>query len=80
MRTSAVLLTGDPGRPPKGHQLYGAEFERRKEAGQALPKLRAEAQHLLNWFKEKYPDADPPSVLTIENRIRTRFNAGVPRK
>lgn len=80
MRGTATLPTGDPGRPSMGYQLYVAEFQRRKEAGLAFAGLRAEAGHLLNWFKENYPDANPPSIRTIENRIREPFNSGLAQK
>lgn len=80
MRTFAALPSGDPGRPSKGYQLYVAEFERRKATGKTHLKLRTEAEHLLKWFEEKYPEAERPSVLTIENRIRVRFNERLPQK
>lgn len=66
------LRTGDPGRPPKGYQIYVAEHNRRCEAGEALEKVAHEAEHLAAWYALQYPTADRVSPGTVENRIRPR--------
>lgn len=66
------IKTGDPGRPPKGYNLYLAEHERRCEAGEAMAKVAHEAEYLAGWYASRYPDADPVSSGTVENRIRQR--------
>ena len=75
------MRTGDPGRPPKGYHLYVAEHNRRCDAGEAMDKVRHEADHLVGWYALQYPNADPVSVGTVENRIRPRhqkFRASKP--
>lgn len=64
------MRTGDPGRPPKGFQLYMAEHRRRCDAGEALEKVAHEAEHLAQWYAIQFPSADPVSPGTVENRIR----------
>jgi len=72
MHPASGLLTGDPGRPSKGYQLYVAEHRRRCDGGEAHTALAEEARHLLAWFLAEHPAASPPTVTTIENRIRSR--------
>jgi hypothetical protein len=62
--------TGAPGRPSKSMHLIEREFERRKDAGEVLPQLAAEARHLLTWLPHAHPDAEPPTEKTIKNRLR----------
>lgn len=66
------MRTGDPGRPPKGYHLYVAEHIRRCDAGEAMDKVAHEAGHLARWYALQYPNADPVSAGTVENRIRSR--------
>lgn len=66
------IRTGDPGRPPKGYNFYLAEHNRRCEAGEAMTKVAHEAEYLAEWYASQYPDADPVSSGTVENRIRQR--------
>jgi hypothetical protein len=65
-----ITGTGAPGRPSKSMHLIKREFDRRKDAGEVLPQLVAEARHLLRWLPRAHPDAEPPSEKTIKNRLR----------
>lgn len=63
-------LTGGPGRPSKGVELYMAEFQRRIEAGVMEPEPIEEAKELHRWFAETHPNRQAPTRGTIRNRIR----------
>jgi hypothetical protein len=71
--------TGAPGRPSSMH-LIVREFQRRKEAGETCSKLAAEARALREWFVHEHPDAEAPSVHTIENRLRELYWSRRPSK
>jgi hypothetical protein len=66
----ATMPTGAPGRPSKGMHLIWTEFERRLAENACKPSLREEASVLLQWFRREYPVRQPPTVKTIENKIR----------
>jgi hypothetical protein len=66
--------TGAPGRPSSMH-LVEDEFERRAALGEHGNRLSEEARSLEKWFRQTHPTAPPATATTIENRIRSRFNA-----
>lgn len=69
------IETGLPGRRPKGRDIILAEFSRRQEAGETLGLLAEEARAILNWFGERYPDADRPKLGSTKNLLRSAFNS-----
>ena len=64
--------TGAPGRPSSMH-LVEAEFERRCAAGTLAPTLKEQARLLEDWFRRQYPETQPVTAKTIENRLRDPF-------
>ena len=64
--------TGAPGRPSSMH-LVEAEFERRCTAGTLAPTLKEQARLLEDWFRRHYPETQPVTAKTIENRLRDPF-------
>jgi len=71
--------SGLPGRPTIGH-LIAAEFTRRADAGEVETLLSLEAVVLHEWAKRTHPSAKAPTAHTIENQIRTAFQAYRTRK
>jgi hypothetical protein len=70
--------TGLPGRPTIGH-LIEDELRRRIAAGECKATISAEARALREWAIGTHPDAARATVRTIENQIRSLYNALVPR-
>jgi hypothetical protein len=66
--------TGLPGRPTIGH-LIEAELRRRITAGECQATVTAEAQALREWAISTHPDAPAATAGTIENLIRSPYNA-----
>ena len=64
--------TGGRGRPSSSH-LAKAEFQRRAEGGEALPKLADEAKYLSRWLLTTYPDLAAMKPATVADRIRRDF-------
>jgi len=64
--------TGAPGRPSSMH-LVEAEFERRCTAGTLAPTLKEQARLLEEWFRRQYPETQPVTAKTIDNRLRDPF-------
>ncbi|MBF0561000.1 MAG: hypothetical protein HQL37_03070 [Alphaproteobacteria bacterium] len=64
--------TGAPGKPSSMH-LVEAEFERRCAAGTLAPTLKEQARLLEDWFRRQYPETQPVTAKTIENRLRDTF-------
>jgi hypothetical protein len=71
---AANMPTGAPGRPSKGTHLIGEEFKRRLLKNSCKTSLREEATELRRWFCSQHPDAQPPTVKTIENKIRADYH------
>ncbi len=71
----AALLyrTGLPGKPSIKH-LIVQEFRCRGESGDYELTLKAEAQALHEWAKDKHPKAPTPTPKTIENHIRDDYH------
>lgn len=69
---TSVTHTGDPGRPSSAH-LYVQELERRIKEKRIEATLAGQARALHNWLTSKYPELSPPTVGTIENRIRPLY-------
>jgi hypothetical protein len=61
--------TGAPGRP-SAIQFVVREAERRRNAGEAVLDLKAEANALHEWCCAAHPNIPAPSPGTIENKIR----------
>jgi len=70
--------TGAPGRPSNMH-LIEAEFDRRCNLKQTKTVLAREAESLAEWFNREYPRCAVPSVKTIGNRLRAKFNGQRPK-
>lgn len=72
-----IMTTGTPGRPSKGRDAYLAEFRRRADAGEYVPKpkLREVANALAEWFNATHPTAQKPTLKTVENSIRHDWQA-----
>jgi hypothetical protein len=66
-----AMPTGAPGRPSKGMHLIQAEFERRVGENACEISLHDEATYFHQWFRQCHPQAQPPTVKTIENNIRS---------
>ncbi len=64
--------TGAPGRPSSMH-LVEAEFERRCATETLAPTLKEQARLLEEWFRRQYPETQPVTAKTIENRLRDPF-------
>ena len=64
--------TGAPGRPSSMH-LVEAVFERRCATGALAPTLKEQARLLEEWFRRQYPETQPVTAKTIENRLRDPF-------
>jgi hypothetical protein len=69
-RIATTMPTGAPGRPSKGMHLIRAEFDRRITENSCKLLLREEATDLKQWFFRENPNAQSPTVKTIENNIR----------
>lgn len=78
--TEASLRTGMPGRPGKSKHLIEDEFRRRATAGELADTLAQEASALVEWLRLKHPNRPRPTVLTIENYIRTEYRRRKPTK
>lgn len=77
-QTVEATPTGLAGRPTKGREIIFAEYIRRRDAGEVLSKVAAEASTLRLWYKQNYPTAQHPASKTVENLIRRehqRFKA-----
>lgn len=72
--------TGSPGRPPKGKSYYFAEFSRRLKADEWDETLSKESRYLRKWFIINHPLKALPSLKTIENAIRDKFNEAKKRR
>ena len=64
--------TGGRDRPSSPH-LVKAEFQRRAEAGEVLPKLADEAEYLSRWVLTRYADLTPMKPAAVGDRIRRDF-------
>ena len=53
--------------------LVEAEFERRRTAGALAPTLKEQSRLLEDWFRRHYPETQPMTAKTIENRLRDQF-------
>ena len=53
--------------------LVEAEFERRCATGVLAPTLKEQARLLEEWFRRQYPETQPVTAKTIENRLRDPF-------
>jgi len=73
----AAMRTGAPGRPSKGMHLIRMEFERRLGETACKRMLREEATELRQWFYSTYPNAQPPTIKTIENNLRSDYRKHV---
>ena len=69
----SIIPTGMPGRPSKGKDLILAELERRIAEKTCERTVRAEAAELKVWFARTYPNAQQPTIKTIENNIRAEY-------
>lgn len=67
---SGVMPTGAPGAPSKGMHLIVGELKRRVRENACKASLREEATELLQWFRLQHPNAQSPTIKTIENNIR----------
>lgn len=65
---------GGAGRPT-AMPFVKEEAKRRRDMGETLPTIAAEAKHLHQWCTETHPDIDPPSQNRIETAIRFAYNA-----
>jgi hypothetical protein len=74
---AALMPTGAPGRPTTGMYLIRVEFERRLGGNACKPTLREEATELRQWFCSNYPTAPPPTIKTIENKLRSDYRQHV---
>jgi hypothetical protein len=66
--------TGAPGRPTS-RSLVEREFERRRDAGETLETLIAEARALSAWLGKEYPHYAQMTEKTIANCIRVSYRA-----
>ena len=66
--------TGAPGRPTS-RGLVAAEFERRRDAGEVLDTLAAEAKALQKWLAKVHQTAPRMTDKTIKNVIRPAYRA-----
>jgi hypothetical protein len=71
--SGAFMPTGAPGRPTKGMHLIRAEFEQRLGENACKSTLREEATELQLWYCRNYPKANPPTIKTIENNLRSGY-------
>jgi hypothetical protein len=62
-----------PGRPSPTAQPIEEELRRRAAAGKCEPTLHAEAEVLIAWSINKYPNARQITVEGLENRIRDLY-------
>jgi len=67
-----VGRTGAQGRPSSMFLVVG-EFERRADTGELAQSLREEARALVDWFKQTHGTLQPPTVKTIENKLRQLY-------
>jgi hypothetical protein len=72
--TLSIYRTGAPGRP-SAIQFVERKWRERRDAGQALDSLSAEAKALNAWCAEKHLNIAAPAPGTIENRIRSEYNS-----
>jgi hypothetical protein len=56
------------------HDLIEREAYRRIMSGEMPERLDQFAEHLLGWFREKYPGAPPMTRDTVENQIRETWD------
>jgi hypothetical protein len=68
------LRTGVPGRPTSW-RLIEQEFRRRCDAGEVALSLGSESRILSTWLKEAHPDYPRTTPKTIENNLRSAYNA-----
>jgi hypothetical protein len=66
--------TGAPGRPTSAH-LVRLELQRRKDCGELLPKIGAEARYLSEWLANTHQHLAPIKPRSAENVIRPKYNA-----
>lgn len=57
------------GQPSAARLLYIAEFKRRYQAGEVLPELTQEAEHLEKWVKVTHGELSGATAKTIGNNI-----------
>jgi hypothetical protein len=65
--------TGAPGRPSSMH-LVLVESSRRRESGEAVQSVTAEAKILKEWFDKNHAGMPVLTAKTIENNIRDKHN------
>ena len=61
--------TGAPGRPTKSMHLILDEARRRLADGKLEDSQQEAAKSLLAWLHSKYPDAPPPGIKSIINKL-----------
>ena len=69
---SSIYHTGAPGRP-SSIQFVEREWQRRRNAGEALNDLESEAKALHEWCKANHTGITAPKPGTIKNKIRNEF-------
>jgi hypothetical protein len=70
--STAPLRTGVPGRPSSIHLVEG-EFETRCARNEVEDSLAEEAEVLLAWLRNEYPNSPRPTAKTIKNRLRAAY-------
>lgn len=66
-------MTGVPGQKASQH-LIEAEAYRRVMSGEAPQTLAEFARQLLDWFRERHPDASPVTPSVVEDWIRDTWH------
>jgi hypothetical protein len=66
-------MTGVPGHKASQH-LIEAEAYRRIMAGDAPATLAEFARQLLDWFRERHPDASPATPTAVEDWVRETWH------
>lgn len=70
----SIYHTGSPGRP-SAIQFIVREWHRRRDAGEALQQLAAEARALNAWCAKEHSGIAATTPRAIENKIRPEYNA-----
>jgi hypothetical protein len=74
--TAAPYRSGLQGRPTC-KPLLARELKRRREAGEVLSTMSAEARHLAAWVRRAYPEAAQATAKTIQNSLRPELREAV---